>query len=122
LVKSSGLGEDQKVVVDRAAAGRGGAGIGGGGGEAVAVDGGTDQDDVLGVDQARRTGCGDDAPGGVSERAAGGGGAGDDRDDPAGAQYPLAGGKHEARVLPGPAAELLFAAAGWQSKPGGSDR
>ena len=42
--------------MDRAAAGRGGAGIGGGGGEAVAVDGGADQDDVLGVDQARRRG------------------------------------------------------------------
>src|SRR5438876_11804560 len=49
---SSGLGEDQQVGMDLVAAGpadrSGGGGIGG---EVVAVDGGVDQDDVLGVDQ-----------------------------------------------------------------------
>ena len=46
----------------RAAAGRGRAGVRGGGGEVAAVDGGVDQDDVLGVDQPGGAGGGDDLP------------------------------------------------------------
>ena len=115
---SSGLGEDQKVVVDWAAAGRGRAGAGSGGGEAVAVDGGADQDDVLGVNQAGGAGSDDGAPGGAGERPAGGGGAGDDGEDPAGAQHPLAGGERGPGVFRGVAARLLAAAAG-DGQPGG---
>ena len=95
-----------------AAAGRGRADAGGGGGEAVAVDSGADQDDALGVDQPGGAGGGDDAPGGAGERAAGGRGAGDDRQHPAGAQHPLAGGENRPGIFRGLAARLLAAAAG----------
>src|ERR1700744_6290540 len=52
-------------------AGSGPGGVGSAGGdEAVAVDLGADQHDVLGVDQAGGAGGGDHAPGGVGKRAA----------------------------------------------------
>ena len=97
--------------MDRGAAGRlgPGTGLGGGGDEAVPVDLGADQDDVLGVDQPGRAGGGDRVPGGVGGRAARGGGAGDDGEDPAGPQQPLAGGVQQPGVRAG---RLLAAAAG----------
>ena len=75
-----------------------GLGAGGGGGEAVAVDAGPDQHDVLGVDQAGGAGGGDHAPGGVGGRAAGSSRAGDDGQHPARAQHPLAGGVQQPGV------------------------
>ena len=55
----------------RAAGQAGGAGGGGVGGELAAVDGGVDQDDVLGVDQPGGAGGGDRLPGQVGELPAG---------------------------------------------------
>src|SRR6266542_2021697 len=89
---SSGLGEDQQVGMDTAAAGQAGGAVGGGiGGELGVADGGVHQDDVLGVDQAGGAGAGNRLPGQVGELAVrGGGAAGDDREHPAGppAQQP----------------------------------
>jgi len=85
--------------MDAAAAGQvrgaGGAGLGG---ELAVADGGVNQDDVLGVDQAGGAGGGDRVAGQVGELAAGGGVCGDDREDPAGAEHPLAGGVQQPRA------------------------
>ena len=77
-----------------AAAGQAGGAAGGGiGGELAVADGGVDQDDVLGVDQASGASTGNRLPGQVGEPAVrcGGAACGDDREDPAGPQHPLAG-------------------------------
>jgi hypothetical protein len=81
---------------------------------------------VLGIDQPRRAGGGDDAPGDPGEGSAGSGGAGDDGEDPAGAQHPLAGGERRpgaSRGLavrgPGPRAAAAGAAPAGDGQPGG---
>src|SRR5450755_210361 len=65
---SSRLGEDQQVRMHTAAAGQAGGG-GGIGGELAVADGGVDQDDVLGVDQASGASTGNRLPGQVGEPA-----------------------------------------------------
>ena len=97
MIGASGGGEYQQVAVGRQVpAGHGGqrGRAGGGGVKAAAADGGVQGDDVLGVDEPGGAGVRDDLAG--PARLAGRGG--DDGEQAAGPQRPLAGGIQHAGI------------------------
>ena len=96
IAGSSGLGEHEQVAVDAGADGRGAGGLvraggaRGAGGELAAGDGGVQGDDVLGVDEPGGAGGGDDLARVIAQPGRAGGAGGDDGQDAAGPQHPLA--------------------------------